>query len=147
MSASQKAIPFRLARISTEEFATFKEHLTSQEEQFQFGLNVQIKANSQEHLVGVFTRFQFEQKGKPVLILEIACHFQIENNFWNENKEDKVLMLPKAFATHLLVLTVGTARGIIHTKKPDWLPFLLLPTLDVSTIFSEDVELDLGEAS
>lgn len=79
-------------------------------------------------------------------MLEAACHFQLDKIFWDASTDNKLLVLPKGFTTHLLMLSVGTARGIVHAKKPDWLPNLLLPTIDVSAIFKEDVQLDLEQS-
>src|SRR6056297_328722 len=114
-------VNFRLSAITTEEFATFKENHIREKEDFDINLSLQIKANREKHLIGIFTRFSFEQENKPVLLLECACHFLIEERFWNSREFEDHINLPKNFATHLLVLTVGTARGIIHAKKPIWL--------------------------
>lgn len=137
---------FRLIGITTEEFATFRENYDADNPKLEIGLNVQIKANQQNHLVGMFTRFTFNQKDSTVLILESACHFKIEEDFWKSIHEEQEIILPPDFATHLLVLSVGTARGIIHAKKPGWLENLVLTTLDVSTIFAnEEIKVALSE--
>ncbi len=62
MHESDNRIPFRLVGISTEEFATFKEHLVPEEQAFQLGLNVRVKADKEDYLVGIFTRFFLNKK-------------------------------------------------------------------------------------
>ena len=53
-------------------------------------------------------------------------------------------MIPQEVLTHLLVLTVGTSRGIVHAKKPDWLTNLVLPTINVSAVVTEDMIFELA---
>ena len=49
------------------------------------------------------------------------------------------LILPIDLLTHLLVLTVGTSRGVIHAKKPKDLQDIMLPTFDVTRHFKQDL--------
>lgn len=97
-------------------------------------------------VIWAISRFLSKRQCRTVLVLEAACHFQLEKIFWDASTDNNLLVLPKGFVTHLLMLSVGTARGIVHAKKPDWLPNLLLPTIDVSAIFKEDVQLDLEQS-
>lgn len=142
----KQGIPFRLLRITTEDFATFREHYDFKNVNVNLDLYVQIKANQKDQVIGLFTRFSFTQKESPILILESACHFEIDKTFWEQAKKGNDLVLPSHFATHLLVLAIGTARGIIHAKKPAWLENLVLNILDVSMIFGEeDIHIPLNE--
>jgi len=133
-----KGIPFRLVDITTEEFATFKENYQPDNSEYTIELNVEFKVNKSNQLLGLFSRFTFNQDHNPVLLLESGCHFQIQPDFWEELEDDKGLIIPSGFATHLLILAVGTARGIIHAKKPGWLENLVLTTIDVSKVFGEE---------
>ncbi len=142
----KQGIPFRLLRITTEDFATFREHYDFKNVNVNLDLYVQIKANQKDQVIGLFTRFSFTQKESPILILESACHFEIDKTFWEQAEKGNDLVLPSHFATHLLVLAIGTARGIIHAKKPAWLENLVLNILDVSMIFGEeDIHIPLNE--
>lgn len=136
-------IPFQLVSISTDEFATFKEHYLPDRADFEINLGLDIKVNDEQKLVGMFTRIIFEQKSKPILILKSGCHFQLDTKFWESQTTDNILNLPMDLMTHFLVIAVGTARGIVHAKKPAWLSDILLPTLNVSTIIKEDIHFDL----
>lgn len=136
-------VPFRLVSISTEEFATFRENHDSQSQEFDIGVGIDIKLNAENYQLGLFTRFNFNQSESTVLTLTCACHFEIEQEFWNDNIKDDKLVFPAEFITHLLVLVVGTSRGIIHSKKPHWLGDVLLPTINVSKMIDSDISFEL----
>jgi|GEM_PF-909696 hypothetical protein len=140
------SIPFRLVNITTEEFATFKDHFRGHNKEYDIELSAYVKANAETHLLGLYTRFTFQQEDQPILVLESACHFHLDDSFWSENTVDDKLVLPVKFATHLLMLSVGTARGIIHAKKPAWLDGYVLGTVDVSQLFgNEDLVIELSD--
>ncbi len=132
-------IPFQLVGITTEEFATFKSNFQLGIEKFEIGFGCEFKANPSKKAIGVFTRFDFFQKKENILILESACHFTLEDEYWSSQLENDKIKIPKDLLTHFLVISVGTARGIIHAKKPSWLEGLILPTFNVSSFVKEDM--------
>ncbi len=88
-------------------------------------------------------RFVFEKKkDQPFLLLEIQTIFQIEeSDFLTKIKQDeKTYLLTKNLAVHFAVLTIGSARGILHAKT-EGTPFneYLLPTIDVNDMLQEDI--------
>lgn len=102
-----------------------------------FGLDID------DHVVTCNTRFSFEKKkDQPFLILEVQGLFEIEkNDFLNKMKQDdKTYLVAKGLAVHFAVLTIGSARGILHAKT-EGTPFneYLLPTIDVKNMLQEDV--------
>lgn len=88
-------------------------------------------------------RFAFEKKkDQPFLILEIQTIFQIEeNDFLTKIKQDdNSYLLTKGLAVHFAVLTIGSARGILHAKTEGTLfNEYLLPTIDVNDMLQEDI--------
>ena len=84
-------------------------------------------------------KFQFEQKEKPFLIIEVSCEFSIEEDKWGEFSNGKTIHIPKGFLAHLAMITVGTTRGVLHSKT-DNTKFneFILPTLNVSEMITED---------
>ena len=102
-----------------------------------FGLDID------DHVVTCNTRFSFEKKkDQPFLILEIQALFEIEkDDFVNKMKQDNnTYLVAKDLAVHFVVLTIGSARGILHAKT-EGTPFneFLLPTIDVNNMLEEDV--------
>lgn len=102
-----------------------------------FGLDID------DHVVTCNIRFSFEKKkDQPFLILEVQALFEIEkDDFINKIKQDDgTYIVSKDLAVHFAVLTIGSARGILHAKT-EGTPFneFLLPTIDVNTMLDEDV--------
>jgi hypothetical protein len=63
---------------------------------------------------------------------------------WDEyyTIETKSLLLPKNFAQHISVITVGTARGVLHAKtEGDILNALILPSINVLDLVPDDVTI------
>ncbi len=145
-SKSEKTkVPFKLSGITTEQYATFQENYLNAEADFDINFSLNIKIDKEGKLVGLFTRFTFLQEEQPVLLLECACHFVIDSTYWKSQTKGNELTLPAGLITHFIMLTIGTARGIIHAKKPKWLSHILLPTFDVSNIISGDQVYNLNE--
>lgn len=143
-ASSHTEVPFWLTSISTEEFATFRDNLVSEEEAFEIGMQVEVRMDKPYTNMSVFTRFEFLQEGKPILVMKCGCHFEFDRNYWTDQISDYQITVPAGLISHLLVITVGTARGIIHSKKPAWLDKALLPTIDVSGVMQEDMVFNMN---
>ncbi len=143
----KEGIGFRLAGITTEEYAELPDHFPDQK-QPRIGIKLQknIRINDADRMVGLSAKFEFLNDDQVFLILEVACHFQIEADYWNSamDIDANTITLDKKLLTHFLVLTVGTTRGVLHAKKPKELYNLMLPTFDVTKEFDEDVVLSLS---
>lgn len=140
---SKVKVPFKFVGISTEEFATFEKNYISGKNSFDIRYEIDVSTSPSNKAVGVFISFSFDQNSLPVLVLKCGCHFQLEESYWFKHIEHNELTLPNGLLTHLLVLTVGTARGVIHAKKPKWMPDVFLPTVDVSNMITDDMQFDL----
>ncbi|WP_417200542.1 hypothetical protein [Bizionia sp.] len=102
-----------------------------------FGLDID------DSTVSCNTRFAFEKKkDQPFLILEVQALFEIEkSDFLNKMKqEDGSFLIAKGLAVHFAVLTIGSARGVLHAKT-EGTPYneYLLPTIDVKSMVPEDI--------
>lgn len=133
-----QTVPFRLVAITTEDFSTVKSNFQSDDINIGINLAVDVQVNAADYIVAMATRFEFHQNTQPILTLESICHFQVDDKYWPQFVKDESLVIPANLLTHFLVLAVGTARGIIHAKRPMWLQGLILPTLDVSKLIIED---------
>ena len=103
--------------------------------------------NTQDNSITCKTRFSFEKKkDHPFLILEIQASFDIKkNDFLNKIKRnDKQYVIPTDLAIHFAVLTIGSARGILHAKTEGTLyNEFLLPTIDVQSLIKENVIFEI----
>lgn len=141
----KKVIPFSLRSISTEEFATIK-NCYKEEESVGLETNYGYGLNIEEQSIGVKFSVTFKCADNPFIILKLLCEFEIDpETFSNFKKGDKYI-LPKGFLTHMTVLTIGTARGVLHAKleKTGFEKFIL-PTLDISNMIEEDMSFDSPE--
>lgn len=137
---SNSKVLFSLSAINTEQFATVESAYNDDCEVsivtgFNFGLNEERSA------VLISSKLNFDCNEKSFIILNTSCEFSIEpESFKSLIHEDKSIKLPKGLLTHLAVLTIGTARGILHEKlsKTDFKQFLL-PTINISDLIKEDL--------
>lgn len=131
-------INFKLLQIKTEQFATFKENLPIEGE-LNFGTELEFKLNPADKHIGAFALFTLEQNQKVILKLEVSSHFAIESASWEKCEEDSGVTLPKNFLAHIAMITVGTARGVLHTKT-EGTPFnrFVIPLVNVANLITED---------
>lgn len=140
MDTKPANIGFALARITTEQFAILESNLDAGGE-VTININFRFAANELQKVVGVFAAFVFESSQKQFLIIEAGCHFSILPAAWENmlNIEAGQLIVPKGFMQHLAMLTVGTARGILHAKtEGSCFNKYHLPTINVTGIIKED---------
>jgi len=134
---------FALRKITTEQFATVAEAVAEGKE---IGIKASLRfgVDQEHHIIANFSKFEFDQEEKPILIIEVGCQFEVDPSSWGELKSNETegVTLPKGFAAHLAMLTVGTTRGVLHAKT-EKTPFnqLLLPTINVASMIKEDVVL------
>lgn len=140
------ALSFRLVHIKTDEFAiiedSFKEDgKVSLETSFNF------RIDKEKHILGATVKFQFEQNDKPFLIISVTCGFEIEDEAWASliDADKNKIIIPEGFASHMSVLTVGTARGVLHekTNETDYNHFII-PPINLTKIINEDIEIELN---
>lgn len=138
-----KPIGFQLKKITTEQFAIIQEAYDGSDSEIKMGINLNFALNEEDKLIACFIKIQFEQKNKPFLLIESGNHFKIKKEAWYEliNSTNKII-LPKGFACHLLMLTIGTIRGILHckTENTEFNKFLI-PTINVTELIKSDIEL------
>lgn len=134
-------ILFKLHAIKTEQFAII-EDAYNEAEAVQLESNYRYGSVVSEQLIAVMVNYKFKSSKAVFLTIEVSCLFNIKPASWELifNVEKSELVLPKAIATHLLVLTIGTTRGVLHAKTENTLyNRFLLPTLNVSESIKEDV--------
>ena len=108
-------IAFRMNKITIEQFAILSTEL---QDSIPINLesNVKFSASIEARNVAVRMRFTFSQSNSPLLVLELICHFELEETSWKSLYKDDKIIFPKDFLAHMAVHTVGTARGILFCK-------------------------------
>lgn len=144
-NSDKNTVGFQLKQISTEQFAIIQDAFDNTNSEIRMLIGIKFGLNTDKKNIVSFVKVQFEQNKRPFLITEIANHFNIDEKAWgvflvNENK----LILPKGFASHLVMLTVGTLRGVLHTKTENTeFNQFILPTINVIKLIKDDVELNI----
>lgn len=140
---AKKSISFRLLNIVTEQFATFEiENIPDTND---LKSELQFSINPEKRVVSCRMKFQFFNKEQPIIVLTVVCNFDVEDSSWNNQVvSNKKITLPKHFLEHLCVLTVGTARGVLHTKTENTIfNKFIIPTLNVSNLVEKDVVFEI----
>ena len=140
MSTDIKPVAYRLAAIKTEQFAIIKE-VFKEGEQVQFKYKINYGYELEKRIVATTIHIAFEQNGLPFLKLEVACLFDIEQNSWNNalNADSGKYQFDKPFFSHLAALTVGTARGILHSKTENsTFNQIVIPPINVSDLITDE---------
>ena len=148
--SEKKSVSFNLIRVTTEQFAIVGE-LPQNDEALNVSTNFRFGIDPSLRKIAIFSQFTFlNSNNTPFLSVEGACHFQISEKDWADlhDGEKSLITLPKGFAAHLLMLTVGTTRGILHSKTENT-PFnrFYLPLLNVSELIKSDVVFNLENSS
>lgn len=140
---AKKNISFRLLNIVTEQFATFE--LENIPDTNELNSELQFSINPENRIVACKMKFQFLHENQTIVVLTVVCNFDIEVNSWNNNiVSNKKITLPKHLLEHLCVITVGTARGILHAKTENtFFNKFMIPTLDVSNLVEKDVVFEI----
>ncbi|MBE7651964.1 hypothetical protein [Tenacibaculum finnmarkense] len=136
-------IGFKLEKINTEQFAIIEDAYDTCCEEIGLEAIVKFGINSENPAIISIIKFQFEQNKKPFLIIEVSCEFGIEETKWNIFNKGTKIHIPKDFLAHLAMITVGTTRGVLHSKTDNTIfNEFILPTLNVSQMITEDGEFE-----
>lgn len=142
---SNSKISFRLVRVNTEEYATFPE-VVREKGKIELKTGFSFALDDEEKAIKCVIRLMFESSEKVFILLQSSCEFEIEPTTWSKwlsTKKDK-LTIPKGFARHLVVLTLGTSRGVLHAKTENTeFNSYILPTINVNNFVKEDVKIEI----
>lgn len=137
-------IQFGLKSINTDEFATV-ESTEVQGKNIQLDHSFTFSLNNDMNEIAVSFKINFKSEERPFIILRVSCVFNVNvENLLSPIEGNKRVRIPKDFMTHLAFLTTGTARGVLHSKlESTQYNRFLLPIIDVSKSFKDDVQFDL----
>jgi hypothetical protein len=136
-------IGFALNRITTEQFAVF-ENVFDEREEININAEVRFGADYESKVIAAFALFKFEQNQSVFLLIEASCHFNIDDNAWKSFSDaEHKLKVDKGFLSHLAMFTVGTARGILHSRTEGTrFNEYCLPTINLSEMITNDAFFD-----
>lgn len=135
-----KTIGFKLNKITTEQFAIIIGAYNERVKEIKLSINLNFIADNDNRIIASLVKIQFEQTENPFLLLEIANHFKIEESVWLEMQNESNMIIPKEFAIHLVMLTIGTLRGALHSKTENTeFNKYFLPTINVTELIKSDI--------
>lgn len=144
---TNRKIGFSLNNITTEQFAVI-------DSSYNEGVDINLKAgfkfgiNKEKKIISVIFSTSFLQENTPFLVIEVGCHFKIKEDAWNQflDESETELIVPKGFISHLATISVGTTRGVLHSKTENT-PFnkFFLPTINVTDLVKKDVQFNLDK--
>ena len=133
---------FKLVNILTNQFALIEEHFSEDVSTVQLSLNHKFGIDIEKRNIALKNQIRFLSDNQIFIIVEITCTFNISEESWVELRieEKSEIAIPSGFATQLLVLTVGSARGVLHAKTENTkFNKYFLPTLDLSKSIENDI--------
>lgn len=139
---NKEQISFGLRSITTEQFAIIESAFDKSNQNVELENGLRFGFNIEKRLVSVLISVSFSQDKSPFLLLEIGCYFEIIQEHWNKlyNADLGEIKLPLALASHLVVLSMGTLRGVLHAKVENTaFNMFLLPTINVTELVKQDV--------
>jgi hypothetical protein len=138
MEENTKGVGFKLIRIQTKEFASFKENFTS--ESLSISINLSVGVDNKNHALALTPSFTFlSEENKPILKISASCEFAIIPDKWKDFITGKSIIIPESLLKHLLMITIGTVRGILHARTENTdLNRVLLPTISVNELINKD---------
>lgn len=142
---SPDEVAFMLQSISTDQFAILDEGIIPTDD-LELLTDLSFGIHAENHTIGVFPKFTFTQNSKPVMLIEIGCHFLLKAEHWDKMKrQDGTIVVPKFVMSHMATIAVGTARGVLHAKtEGSVLNEFVLPTINVTELIVEDVAIAEG---
>lgn len=143
MENKDKNIEFNIKNIHTEQFALFEDNRFDSakinlETNLSYGLNVVER----DFIISI--KFTFEMKKKPFMSIQVNCNFEIGLESFNNLIVDDKIIVPNWFIAHMAMITVGTSRGILHSKTEGTIfNKYILPTINVAQMIPEDAIFDI----
>jgi hypothetical protein len=141
---NNNTIGFQLLAIRTEQFAIVEKDFDTNTP-LEITVNFEIGKDDTQKILSVLLLSKFSYQDRAIIILDCSCHFKILDDSWDSFKEPETnaLIMPKGFLTHLAVIAVGTARGILHSKTEGTrFNGYFLPTINISHVFASDVRIE-----
>ena len=139
---NKEHISFILRKITTEQFAIIESAFDKSKDNIELTNGVRFDFNFDKRIISVFLSGNFNQDKGPFLLLEIGCYFEIIKEDWDKlySGDKAEIKLPLGIVRHLVMLSTGTLRGVLHAKTENT-PFniFFLPTINVNDLVKEDI--------
>ena len=147
MKQKTSTVNFALLGIKTEQFAIIDENYNSRKAT-DFGTKLEFKLDEINKQIGIFFDVEFVQGKKVFIKIIVSCHFMIDEESWKkmESSKDFKIIISRDFLTHICMITVGTARGVLFAKTEGTeFSNYIIPTIDLTLMITEDAVFELNK--
>ena len=143
MADNNVNINFSLLKIKTDQFAIFEDKYI-ETEKVNLNTNLTFGLNSEDKVFLVTPKYTFEIKKIPFMTIQMSCFFRIEDITWDSFITEGKITFPKEFVAHMAMISVGTSRGVLHTKTEGTIfNKYILPTINVAKMIPSDIIFDI----
>ena len=137
-------IPFRIGSIETKQYALVQEQVD--EITMEYKADFVFGIDPDKQLINCQFKYELVSGNTAAIILEVSLDFILPIKIYHErifNGQDYII--PKEFAIHQAMVTVGTARGILHEKtNGHLLNRFPIPVIDVQSAINEEIHFVLS---
>lgn len=148
MKTKEFPIQFQINGIKMEEFAIIEEAFAEKNKETHHSLETRLGIPQAEVIV-CSIGFKFIQNNIPFLKVRASCYFKIKKESWESaiDKKNNNAVFPTHFTDHLVVLTLGTLRGILHAKT-EGTKFnrFFIPTINITELRDDEENLSISLA-
>ncbi|WP_400261911.1 hypothetical protein ACFX5U_20380 [Sphingobacterium sp. SG20118] len=140
---SQKIV-FSLAAIDTVQFATLG-NVPNTTDNLEETIALSFKILEASHIIDCIFGYTLFNSKTPFLTIQATCSFKINKKDFEKLLNSSTFKIPVSFAQHITMLTVGTTRGILHSKTENT-PFNAFPIslIDLDSIINEDILINIS---
>ena len=138
-------IPVKITNIVEGDFSYFEETLLMDLPILQLA-NICFDINRVEDNYDVIVNFNYKlaKEDKPLLKIQLSCHFAINKEIGDKLLYNEGLLLPKEYIKAIVINTISTTRGILYanTKHTEFNKYII-PSLEEEINFSEHILIPL----
>lgn len=131
-----------MIKITTVQFAILSKVAA---DEYSIETNAELKHTKDGSSIAVDMTFSFESNHERGMVLQVLCEFGIHPEDLQAMTADNKVTIPKGVVDHFIAQTVGTARGILHSKT-EGTAFngIIIPPMNVTTLLDSDMVIELS---
>ena len=138
-------ISFQIRKFNTNQFAVLEPKRKFKPEELGLIMNVKFGLYNDTRVLACIYSVTYTVNNTKLMTLELQGDFEISKEDFRTQVKDNQLNLPKRFAQHLAVITIGTARGVIHAKTENTgYNKYYLPTVNIQELVKSDLSFTIN---
>lgn len=138
-------IPFRIFKITNDPIELHAD-LMDENAPVEFGTEFSFSGDLERRIIGCRSAYIFRQGMNTLSFLTVYCYFEIAPDYINSNIDDERIIIDKEFLRYLATISVGTARGIQHSKTQGTdLNRFVVPPVNLMEMEFQELEMKMGK--